>query len=421
MSTTSENLRGAARGAGGQAKPAARTIFEYLDDARVRTGIAKVAGQFLRPDRMLTLCVNAVKKTPRLLECDSKTVLGAMMASAALGLEPNTVQQQAFLIPYKRRALIGDQWCDVYDCQFQIGARGFITLAYRSPLIKSISSGAIHQGDRFEHLQGSETFLRYAVSLANRGELIGSFSHVKLTNGNELACVLPLDEIEKIRGKSETYRSLVYRLNEARENVERAKGGEASKAARELLKAEQNFAETPWVMWVDDMASKTAIKKHAKGLPLSPNDQLAVAAQVDRDGDGTRLDLAAFTDPDVVSSVMDGEADPPALGHDTSGEEFADQLAAAQRKQQEQHREPVGAAGTTKTRRTPTAAPPAPPPAPAAPPPPASADRMSILRAKMVGAATQDARDEVLDVARTELPAEQYDEIRVLHVQRSGA
>jgi recombination protein RecT len=67
----------------------APTIFDYLEHAKVRKGITAVVGKYLRAERMLTLCVNAVKKTPRLLQCDPQSVLGAMMSSAALGLEPS--------------------------------------------------------------------------------------------------------------------------------------------------------------------------------------------------------------------------------------------------------------------------------------------------------------------------------------------
>ncbi|MBP8177484.1 MAG: hypothetical protein KAX77_06910, partial [Xanthomonadales bacterium] len=81
MSNTNQ-LRAAATG---QVAPAPKTIYEYLEDPRVKQGIAAVAGKFLTPDRMLRLCVMAVKKTPKLAACDPTTVLGAMMTSAALG------------------------------------------------------------------------------------------------------------------------------------------------------------------------------------------------------------------------------------------------------------------------------------------------------------------------------------------------
>ncbi len=296
MSTNA--LRAAATGTA--AEPP-KTIFQYLDDARVKQGIAAVAGKFLTADRMLRLCVMAVKKTPKLAACDPTTVLGAMMTSAALGLEPNTVQQQAFLIPYNtRRKMPNGQWGDVLECQFQIGYRGFITLAYRSPRVKRLMAEAIHQGDHFKHRLGSGTFLEYEKALVDRGTLIGAFSYVQLEDGGEVACVLPLEEVLKIRGRSETYRTLLRYVENATNDSERQK-------------AEQKLADTPWVLWEDDMAAKSAIKKHAKMLPIASNDALAIAAEVDNRAEGGGLDLRAMTTVEQVREVFDEGGEPPAL------------------------------------------------------------------------------------------------------------
>lgn len=302
MSSTA--LRAAATGqTGNVAAQRPKTILDFLGDKRVADGLAAVAGRFLQPERMLRLCVNAVKKTPKLLECDPQTVLGAFMTSAALGLEPNTVQQQAFLIPYKRRAKVNGQWVDVYDCQFQIGARGFITLGYRSPEIGRWDARAIHDGDHWKEMAGSRAFLEHSVALKDRGDTIGAYSHVMLQNGSELALVLPLSEIEKIRAKSETYRSLIRKVEEA--------GGDA----KEREKALRNLDETPWVMWFDDMAEKSAIKKHAKKLPIAAGEALAAATELDSSADAGMLDLKSMTDPDLVRAVVADEETAPALEH----------------------------------------------------------------------------------------------------------
>lgn len=279
-------------------KPQQQGILALLENPKVAKGMAAVAGKFLSPDKMLRLCINAVHKTPDLLKCDPKTVLGAMMASAALDLEPNTVQQQAFLIPYARNKKVGDDWVKVYDCQFQIGARGFRTLAYRSPLIKSLEAEAIRKGDHWKHRVGSQAFLEFEKALTDRGDLIGAFSYARLADGLEIACVLPLEEILKIRGRSETYRALTAAIDKARNDQERAR-------------AEAKLAETPWVMWLDDMAAKSATKKHAKQLPLDSAPQLAVAAGLDDKAEAGALDLGALTDPDLVREVRDGASEAP--------------------------------------------------------------------------------------------------------------
>lgn len=373
------------------------TILDFLDNPKVQKGLAAVAGKFLTPDRMLRLCVNAVKKTPTLMQCDPQTVLGAMMASAALGLEPNTVQQQAFLIPYKKRVKHGNEWVDAYECQFQVGARGFITLAYRSPHIKFITAEAIHDGDKFEHELGSSTFLRYAKTLRDRGALLGSFSYVKFDSGAESACVLPLDELMKIRARSETYRALTR-------GVERAEND------RDRAKAQEKLAETPWVMWEDDMASKSAIKKHAKQLPIASSDALAAAAELDNKGEAGEIDLRAMTDPDVARGVVDDDGmQVPQLEHsdperfEGGGEAFgatarqAETVAAGGAQQAEQRSAPAPAAHTSKGKaKTASSAP-------------------AARTFAQISDAIQKAKDGEsaaleLDSARA-LPAEQYDEL----------
>src|SRR5574337_877017 len=275
-----------------------RTIFQLLDDPRMQKAIAAVAGQFFTPERFLRLAINAVRKTPKLAECDPQSVLGAFMASAALGLEPNTVQQQAFLIPYDKRGKLPDgRWGVVgTDCQFQVGYRGFITLAHRSPHIKSIQAEAIHEGDLFDHLMGSESFLKYRKALRDRGALTGSFCYTRLESGVELATVLPLEEIEKIRARSETYNALVRGVDNASDPKARAK-------------ALQKLEETPWVMWADDMAAKSAIKKHAKQLPLAAGEAVSAAAALD--DEGRTIDMASMADPDVARGVVQDGYEPP--------------------------------------------------------------------------------------------------------------
>jgi recombination protein RecT len=317
-----------------------KNILDYLHDPKVEKGIAAVAGKFLTPDRFLRLAVNAVRKTPLLASCEPKSVLGAFMASAALGLEPNTIQQQAFLIPYKRNAKIGGDWVQIVECQFQVGYRGFVTLAHRSPYIVSIQAEAIHEGDLFEHMMGSDTFLKYRKALKDRGELIGSYCLTKLDSGIELATVLPLAEIHKIRSKSETYNSLLRKVAGANNEKERER-------------EEKKLAETPWVMWEDDMSAKSAIKKHAKQLPLNPGDSLGAATAIDSSADTRTVDMAAMADPDVSRSVVEDGYEPPALENDPNEE--APRFNFSQEKEREpaQERQPAARQARKQTRQAP--------------------------------------------------------------------
>ena len=311
------NLRAvaAAQAAGGRVSAPKRDILTLLNDPKVKAGIGHVIGKLMTPERMLRIAINAVHKTPKLAECEPQTVLGAVMTTAALGLEPNTVQQQAFLIPYGRNVKVGGEWRKIMECQFQIGARGFVTLAYRSPRVLSLTAGAIHAGDDFDHCEGSGAFLRYKKALLDRGELIGAFSYVKLRDGAETACVLPLEEVLKIRSRSETFRALSQKFEDAE------RGGNA----KDLAYARQQLEDTPWVMWADDMFAKSAIKKHAKQLPVAAGESLASAADIDDQSNAGSLNLAMMADPDVVRGVIEDGATAPMLESGNTGDEIIDQ------------------------------------------------------------------------------------------------
>lgn len=281
-----------------------KDIFSLLDNPKVQSGLKAVAGKYITADRLTRLVTFAIKKTPKLLECDQASLLGAVMTTAALELEPNTPRQLAWLIPYKGRRKVNGQWIDVYECQFQIGYRGWIELANRNPDLLKLTAGAIHENDLFEHMEGSESFLRYRKELfKERGGLVAAFCYTKYVKAHgeaDMAYSMPLDEIHKVRAKSETYKALVMQVENAQNEAERRK-------------AEQKLAETPWVMWEDDMAAKSAIKKLCKQLPIGGG--LTTAAMVDDAADMGTLDLKAMSDPNLARAIASGEEDPPMIEH----------------------------------------------------------------------------------------------------------
>ena len=280
-------------------------INMLLGQDKNRKMMGALVGKYMNPERMLALCVNAIRKTPKLAQCDPRSVLGAMMASAGLGLEPNTPAGHAYLVPYDKRGKLPDgKWGVVStECQFLIGYKGFVALAYRSPLVESVESEAIHENDTFEHMQGSKNFLTFKKALKNRGDIIGAYCLIKLKGGAELAVTLPIEEIHKARDKSETYQALRRKIDSATSDKDRAY-------------AEKQLADTPWVLWEDDMASKTVIKKLvSKRLSIASNDPLAIAANIDE----RAIDLSALADPEVARKVFDESGDVPGL-EDQQGE-----------------------------------------------------------------------------------------------------
>ena len=105
----------------------------------------------LTPERFTRMVLTALSTNRQLQQCTPQSFLGAMMQAAQLGVEPNTPLGQAYLIPYNRNTQDANgKWVKILECQFQLGYKGLIDLAYRSGAIRDISAHTVYSGDVFE-------------------------------------------------------------------------------------------------------------------------------------------------------------------------------------------------------------------------------------------------------------------------------
>lgn len=89
---------------------------------------AKFADQLVRD--MLT----ALNRDAKLLECQPRTLFGALMTMAQLGFRPN-IDGQAYIVPYGKTAT------------FVLGYKGLITLAMRSNLVQSLDAATVYENE----------------------------------------------------------------------------------------------------------------------------------------------------------------------------------------------------------------------------------------------------------------------------------
>lgn len=275
--------------------PAKRGLLELLESDRVRKGFGAVINkQIMTPEKMLQLCVNVVRKTPRIMECDPQSVLGSMMTAAVLNLEPNTVRGQCYLIPYKNRKKIDNKWVDAYDCQLQIGYIGYEDMAWRNPDLMEFAAEPVFENDEFERCIGSTSHLKYINARGNPGVMQGAFCFTKIKKPDgrtgEMSTYMTVEQIERIRDRSQTYQSLLRNLEYAEKEGDRAK----------IERAKKSLAETPWVMFFDRMGRKTPIKRHLKEFPISNALQLAAGA------DDGAANLSGMADADFAKAVFEG-------------------------------------------------------------------------------------------------------------------
>ena len=90
-----------------------KTIFDVIQSGAKQ--FATALPKHINSDRFVRIAITTIRQNPKLAQCNQESLLGALMVSAQLGLEPG-VLGQCYLIPYGR------------ECQFQIGYKGMIEL-----------------------------------------------------------------------------------------------------------------------------------------------------------------------------------------------------------------------------------------------------------------------------------------------------
>ncbi|MEX2326946.1 MAG: recombinase RecT [Pseudomonadales bacterium] len=204
------------------------TVRGALD--KMKPQLALALPKHLTPDRLLRVAMTAVQQTPKLLDCDRTSLYSAVMTCAQLGLEPDGVLGQAYLVPFKGKV------------QFIAGYKGYIRLAFNSGEIRGMNAQAVREGDDFSYAYGLDEHLHHVPADDNDDARITHFyAYAKFKDGGHVFVVLPRSKVDKIRDKSEAYQAF--------------KRGQ--------------IKSTPWDEHYEPMGCKSAIRALAKYLPLS--------------------------------------------------------------------------------------------------------------------------------------------------------
>ena len=196
-----------------------KTIFDVIQAGAKQ--FATALPKHINSDRFVRIAITTIRQNPKLAQCNQESLLGALMVSAQLGLEPG-VLGQCYLIPYGR------------ECQFQIGYKGMIELLRRSGQLKDIYAYSVYENDEFEMTYGLNRDLKHKPNLQDRGNFVGCY------------CVAVLKD---------DARAFEYMTKEEIE----AHGKKFSKT----------YGNGPWKSDFESMAHKTVVKKMLKWLPLS--------------------------------------------------------------------------------------------------------------------------------------------------------
>lgn len=215
-----------AAGTAMQQKKAPQSIQDYI---KVMEGeIKKALPSVITPERFTRITLSALSTNPQLGACTPKSFLGAMMTAAQLGLEPNTPLGQAYLIPYKNHGTL--------ECQFQLGYKGLIDLAYRSGEVSVIQAHTVYTNDDFEYELGMDPKLHHIPAKSNRGDPIYFYAIFKTKDGGYGFEVMSKEDVDA--------------------------------HARKYSQAFRKGSTSPWQTNYEEMAKKTVLKRVLKYAPL---------------------------------------------------------------------------------------------------------------------------------------------------------
>ncbi len=154
-----------------------------------KTEIARALPKHLNADRMSRIALTAFRRTPKLGDCDPKSVFAAVIQASQLGLEPDTLGR-SYLIPYGR------------ECQFVPGWKGMVDLVNRAGNA-TVWTGAVFQGDEFDYALGDSPFIKHKPSGEDNASLLTHVYAVGRVKGAEWPTieVWPISRVYRHRDK----------------------------------------------------------------------------------------------------------------------------------------------------------------------------------------------------------------------------
>lgn len=224
------------------------TIAHLLESQKKQIVLA--LPKHLTPDRLMRVALTAMSKNPKLLECSPTSLLGSVIQSAQLGLEPDGALGEAYLIPFaKNYKDENGNWQRKMECQFMPGYRGIAKLVRNSGDVISVSAKDVCENDLFEFEYGSNEKLIHKPAMKDRGTVIYFYAYARLKDGGFQFEIMSKEEVDLIKYQA-------YRKNNPKNK---------DKSNSEIEK----LIDGVWKDFYSEMARKTVFKKLSKYLPMS--------------------------------------------------------------------------------------------------------------------------------------------------------
>lgn len=158
--------------------------------------IANALPKHMTPERMIRVALSAVSGNNLLMQCRPISLAACIVQSSILGLEPNSLLGEAYLIPFWNGKV------KAYDCQLMPGYLGLVKLARNSGQLAMIDAQPVYSNDEFSFSKGSDTYWIHTWGrTGDRGELQGYWAGYVLKDGSKNFEYMTVEQIEIHRDK----------------------------------------------------------------------------------------------------------------------------------------------------------------------------------------------------------------------------
>jgi recombination protein RecT len=239
--------------------PTGDTLAKFFQHA-IAPQLAVALPKHLTADRMARVCLTALRVVPNLARCSQASFAGEIMKLGQLGLEPNTPLGHAYLIPRNGK--------NGWEVTTIIGYQGYLELARRSGLVRSIYAHVVREGDEFEYELGLHKKLEHRPRSGPEAKVTHVYSVAHLDDSEPLFEVLTFAEVEK----------------------------------RRKIGASGSGKSTPWDAHWEAMAKKSAIRALWAWLPKSA--EMADAVEADEDTHAERRARQVVADEGTTDGAV---------------------------------------------------------------------------------------------------------------------
>lgn len=225
----------------------ALAVRKYVVDNKREIELA--LPRHLNIERFIRVSFTVLSQNPKLYLADRRSLLGALVQTAQLGLEPGIIGQ-AFLVPFN------DRKRGLQTVQLIPGYKGLIALARRSGEISTVHAWPVYEGDHYRVVLGTDPKIEHVPSdkpiawlEGDRGErrwhrrpMIGVYAVARMKDGAVQFDSMRKDECEWHRDRFS-----------------------------------RSAGDGPWITDFEEMSKKTVLRRLTKLLPMSVEMQTAVA------------------------------------------------------------------------------------------------------------------------------------------------